>query len=240
MYSDNRTKNLIVGSIKRLAVVSLFFASFLLAANSAHAISIDYANLANTSPGEGGYASFTPAAVDGITVTATATNIAGNINYYAYLDSTWDTGGGGGLGGLGVCKDLFGDSVPDIDGSDCNPSSDDNLTAGEMLTLDFSEEVIITQILFRDGEHWPSFSYPNNDFDLYIDLDPAISYPLVHEFNTILTGTRFSFVTSTGGTDVDELYIQMITFTPVPEPSTYLLLGSGLLALASWRRRTKR
>ena len=227
----NRFRNTRGAWITRLPVISLIAVFFLVAASSAHALSIDYANMANTSPGEGGYSSFTPAPIGGISVTATGTNIAGTADYYAYLDSNFD----GRLGGLGVCKDLVGS--PNVDGSDCDPSSDDNVTAGERLTVEFSEEVNISEILFRDGLHYDTFKYKDNDFDLYIDDILDGTYDLVHSFTTPLTGTKFSFIASYGDTDLDEFYIEMITFAAVPEPSTYLLLGSGMLGLVFWRRK---
>jgi hypothetical protein len=219
--------------LQKLLMVAVVMASVAFYAHSAEATSINYANLANTSPGEGGYSLFSQT-VDGITVNASATNLDGSVSYNAYLDSTWN--GGGGLGGLGVCKELTGGT-----GSDCTPSSDDNLTAGERLNLSFSQEVTITEILFRDGEHYTTFTYADNDFDLFINGSFDSSYGLTHFFNTPLTGTDFGFVSSLGGNDVDEIYIEKITFTAsVPEPSTLILLGSGLISLGFIRRRFKK
>ncbi len=217
-----------LNSIKRLAMISLVVASFLLVANLAHAVVIDYATLANTAPGDGSYDPLTVVASDGTVVDATGTNVAGNVDYYAYLDATWD----GRVAGLGVCKVATTGL--------CVPSDDDNVTFDEMLTLEFDKMVDISQILFRDGNHFTTFTYADNDFDLYIDDIFDSSYTLQGVFNTVLSGTKFSFVGSSVITDLDQFYIQAITFTPVPEPSTYLLLGSGILGLAFWRRRKSR
>ncbi|MBC8414520.1 MAG: PEP-CTERM sorting domain-containing protein [Nitrospira sp.] len=209
-----------------VAAVMLLFAG----PSTGDAASFNFANYANTSPGEGGHAPFTKTE-GGITVSASGTNIDGTIDYYAYLDST----SGGRLGGLGVCKSLVSST-----NDDCAPSSDDNLTAAERLNLTFDRQVTITQMLFRDGNHYASFNYSDNNFELSVDGGTYGVYGLVHQFNTALTGTTFDFIVSRGGSDNGEMYIQAMTaVAPVPEPSTLILLGSGLAGFAVYRRRLK-
>jgi len=220
-----------------LASLSLFWGA------SASALVIDYAHLANTIPGEKGFAEPTGFAhtVGGITVTAhglkfnkDATGYEDSATTYnAYLDSTWT---GYGPGGLGVCKTL-------TSGKQCTPSSDDNLTNGEMLKLVFSAPVTITEFLFRNANHGETFD-ANADFELAIDNGVFASHALTHVFNTPVTGTEFRFIVGafaennfTGFANElnDELYIQTVTFntpvttTSVPEPSVLGLASLGLL-----------
>lgn len=223
-----------------LTLLGLFIAT------SASAITIDYAYLADHSPGEGGYAE--PAgyvySAGGITVTAHGLKFDPSqpdyadptTTYNAYLDSYWS---GHGPGGLGVCKVL-------TTGGQCTPSSDDNLTNGELLKLTFSEAVTISEILFRDGQHGTSFA--GSDFEVAIDHGLFASHASTHVFNTPLTGSTFDFIvgayaengyskfTSEPG---DELYIEAITFSSVPEPAVPALLITGLtLVLLPLTRRT--
>ena len=65
----------------------------------------------------------------------------------------------GGPGGLGVCTDLSGSNQ-------CDPSSDDDVTSGESLTLTFytdgtlSTLMVVTKadILFHNGNHGTTFA----------------------------------------------------------------------------------
>lgn len=196
--------------------------SFASIPQSAQATSIDYGYLAQyVSPFERGYPNPTgfSISVAGITVTATAGLASDNV----YLDSYFN----GMPGGLGVCGTL--DSH-----NQCTPSSDDNLSTNghlEKLILTFSQPVTITEILFRNGLHETTFT---GEFTLN-----ATSYSLTNDFSppgSSGTGTVFDFTAPDGTTDLARLYIEKITFTQVPEPSTLLLMGSGLVGMALVRR----
>ena len=163
----------------------------------------------------------------GIELTATGFSTDGSIPYNAYLDGPYV----GRAGGLGVCKVL--------DGDECTPSNDDNLNHEEMLRLTFVQEVNIEQMLFRDAEHFASFD-EDADFLISIDGGEYKPYPLVHEFNELLTGTIFEIIANGDG---DELYLSQMTVSrlpfSVPEPASRGLLGLGLGVLG-WHRRQRK
>lgn len=225
--------NLIGEEMKSKYIVALIGVTTLVVAlaGSANAALFDFMTQANAL--EKGYSAYS-LTDSGITVNATGTSVTDTDNspdYFAYLDR--------GNAGLGVCKN--------INSSDqCNPASDDNLTAGELLTLDFGQSVTISEILFRDEGH---VAYPDNtsdDFVLSIDGGTFQSYQLQSSFTTLLTGQNFRFAVDdyTNGNwvlDSDQLYIQAVSASaPVPEPATMLLFGIGLAGLAGVQRHKKK
>jgi len=211
--------------IKKSMIAAAFVAG--LAAASANAALFDFEAAANAG-GEGGFNSYSMSN-DGITVTATGTDLSGNNRYYAYLDADPWAGSGA---GLGVCKALNG--APGV-GSSCTPSNDDNVTQGEKLHLVFSQEVTIEAIKFFNGEHQTNFA--GNMVNVSIDGGAAVSYALVNNFTTLLTGTKFDFWLANQGLDAkqNKFYISAITAVPAPAP---LLLGAlGLIGLVVARRK---
>lgn len=173
---------------------------------------------------------------DGISVDAMGVDVITGATYNAYLDSTWTHSGGGGAGGLGVCKDLNA-------GNHCDPGSDDNVTINENLLLDFGSAVTISELTFRNGEHNPSFAI-DATFDLVIDrgllTELTATYSLENIFTMDLTGTTFEFL-NLNPTDTDDyrFYISVMEVTAVPVPAAVWLFGSGLLGLAGIARRRK-
>lgn len=155
----------------------------------------------------------------GIGLTVTGTDTAGNATYNAYLDK--------GNAGLGVCKILSGDQ--------CSPSSDDNVTPGEVLVLSFDRKVTITDTTFTNGSHGTSFL---GSFDLTIDGVFDATYSLVHLFGMDLTGTVFELSNiNTTATNPYQFYIETMDVTAVPVPAAAWLFGTGLLGLAGVARR---
>ena len=215
---------------------NLLLLLFTVAASSAvHAATFDFAAVADGDasygaiPGEYGASSIT-FTNDGITVTAAGTSTIDNdSSQFAYLDSTWTYSGGGGEGGLGVCADLSGDQ--------CTPSSDDNVTIGETLLLNFSQEVIITGITFRDGAHNPVFG-EGAVFGLVIDGDTKADQNLTFNYSQSWQGTSFEF-SNNNATDADpfRFYVSALTVTAVPVPPAVWLFASGLLGLVAVSRR---
>jgi hypothetical protein len=201
----------------------------------AHATTFDFAAVADgdasygAAAGEYGASSiiFTR---DGISVTAAgASSLDDDAFQFAYLDSTWTHGGGGGEGGFGVCADLSGDQ--------CTPSSDDNVTIGETLLLTFSQEVIITGITFRNGEHNPVFG-EGAVFGLVVDGDTKADQILEFSYSQSWQGTSFEFINDNASdTDPFRFYMSALTVTAVPVPPAVWLFASGLLGLFGVARR---
>ncbi|HWP84701.1 MAG TPA: hypothetical protein VNN17_05895, partial [Terriglobia bacterium] len=120
---------------------------FLSATMAANADTIDFVAMAN--PGGNGESAYTSLIVPLSfgTLTITGSSIAAGTGAYAYLDS--------GFGGLGVCSFLLGSATtgpkPGSSANLCNPSSDDNATAGDALSFVFDVDVIIDTIWMNNN-----------------------------------------------------------------------------------------
>jgi len=177
--------------------------------------------------------------VDGINLIATGTDTAdfqtylndvaayaGSLdNEYAYLDS--------GTAGLGVCTVI-------TPGDQCDPSSDDNVTADEVLILSFNTEVTISDLFFRDADHNPIAAGSGTDFSLFIDGSFAGTFEYGSPLAASFTGTQFAFssddYTDNGFiNDQDQFYISNVSAVPVP--AAVWLLGSALGGLGFMRRK---
>jgi len=230
-----------------LPIVSV--AAVLLLVPSAWAMEFDFASFANGSlppsysaqgdlglglqnvpQGEAGYYAFAMTNPPGITVTATPNPLSwydnspdhNRFDFYVYLDASDSNG----QAGMGVCHK-----------QSCAGNSDDNVTEGEGLWLQFSEPVKINTIQFQDQNHEVTFPVVGGGSP-YVWIE-GNQVALSQEVVLQQKGTDFHF--AWGNSD---FYIEKITFdpvsrTPAPEPATLGLLGAGLLGLVARSRRRR-
>ena len=127
-----------------------------------------------------------------------------------------------------------------------NDSSDDNINAGEMLTLTFDQVVTLSAFELRSDGHNVT-NWTAGDTFLFNGASTLLPRPglITTAGGTIssnLTGSTFTF--AYGGAHANQFYLAGMTVTavttPVPEPESYamLLTGLGLLGFAARRRKT--
>ncbi len=135
--------------------------------------------------------------------------------------------------GLGVYHQFDGSNRP-------SNSADDNITAGEMLRLTFANNVFFSTLVMRSEGHNVTGWLANSTFEYRVDSGAWTTGALPAGTGTFAlnsTGRDFYFrYKQTGG---DQFYISGATATVVPEPSTYVLMASGLLGLLGIARRRR-
>lgn len=198
---------------------------------SANAMVIDFITMADTnSPGERGFATLS---VGGglLNITGHASNDnAGDTQQFAYLDK--------GNAGLGACKDINGSNQ-------CTPSSDDNVTTGEWLTLTAVSDLLISNLWFNNN-HDEGFDAldkisigSDNWFTGVLKKQGASATGYTDDANyttdiTLLAGQSIKLSFFNEQFYLSALEVEGIT---VPEPATLGLLGLGALGLFASRRR---
>jgi len=114
-------------------------------------------------------------------------------------------------------------------------SSDDNLTFGELLTIDFGQDVTLTGLNFRADGHGV-FSATGKNFLLNGD-STSLAGTIAD-----LSLTRRTFTFGYGGSSTDlshQYYLSGMTVTAVPEPETLAMMLAGLGLVGTIARRRK-
>jgi len=174
--------------------------------------------------GESGYESYS-VTQGGVTVTATGSSVDDS-TAFAYMDSYWNA-----RAGLGVCKNL--------NGNQCGPSSDDNVTYNETLKLVFDSTVSLDSLRLVNGDHYTNFI---GDFQIRINENNSLLHTLSLAELPILSdfvGHTFEFISLAGSNpdSREEFYINTLEVSAVPLPAAAWLFGSALLGLFGFSRR---
>lgn len=158
-----------------------------------------------------------------------AVGVHGDTPAHAFFDSN----GGAGPAGLGVCSSgIRSDGVSACSTNFGPNQSDDNITKGETLEIEFSEFVGFTDLTFTNAGHkLANGTVLINGNELLITNGSLAA----GAFNIIGAGTGFSF--TYGGATPTEVYLSAASVAAVPLPAGILLLLGGLGSMVGLRRR---
>lgn len=207
--------------IRRLATAGLIFVSTSFAASAATLDFITESN-GNERGVADGYV-LENANTSGLAVTLSADGGS------AYFDS--------GDAGLGVCGTLTASKQ-------CNPSNDDNITAGESVFLQIEKDAgsgylsgVLNKVFFRNAGHGASFGAGAM---LDYTLDGGASW-MTRALTGMIDFGGAAFTSAGIGFRYNnaEIYVANVDLEPVPLPAGALLLITGMGGLAAVRRRRK-
>ncbi|MEY1554514.1 VPLPA-CTERM sorting domain-containing protein [Yoonia sp. R2331] len=156
---------------------------------------------------------------------------------YAYLDH--------GNAGLGVCTTPFAINTVGGTGKEnqCNPGSDDNVTANEFVTIAFDVTMILSDFVFRAANH--SLISSTSLDTLLIGINGGgLSETSFGALSNIPLFGIDSLTLAYGGTGAQEFYLSSVKAEPdpnivgqIPLPAGLPLLLAGLGALGLAKRR---
>ena len=148
--------------------------------------------------------------------------------------------------GLTVSFELF------YDGGWFGPNGQDSLDQEEKASVGTTQapitaadiSILPTMQITTDGTTWTNVAYTSTDYDSNLEgvyhYNPALVAPITFTLDTPVNNIEgIRLIGETGGTSDFLGIAEMNVIAETPEPSTYALLGAGLVALIAfgrWRR----
>lgn len=202
-------------------------AAILASAGGAQAAYLDF--VAEAAGNERGVADGTTINFGGLDVTFSSLSAGA---FYAYFDDL----DAGKPAGLGVCEVLVAGP-----GTACANPGDDNIRAGDAVTLSFGDTVTVSNFSFTDADHNDLNSNDSNTLWIAInDPNAFMQYTFAEATALVIAGVdliRFAFDTSSG--NGVQYYVNGFEASAVPLPAAapLLLMGLGGLGFAASRRK---
>ena len=181
--------------------------------------------VAEAAGNERGVADGTTIVMDGLAVTFHAGPGGSD---YAYFDDLFE----GRPAGLGVCQKLEG-APP----SECDDTTDDNIRAGESVTLTFDGPLNLSGFSFSGEEHYDLNSSSETLLRNGVEFTFADVANLTAAVAAVVTGIS-SIEFAYGGSNAAQFYVNWFTAEiPLPAAAPLLLAGIAGLSFASRRRK---